>query len=138
MTLGRVFNNAKYIELHNDNEFKKKSLEDNVYFTLRDIFSNAESTDIIIEVNNFNYELSNGVCFEERTDNFQYSNVLNDKKKLKMLIELLDSINEKSFEFIELDDDEKNNININEYLELDVWMRQFEELKNILKKYNKK
>jgi hypothetical protein len=130
MSTGRIFNNIKYIGLYNDNEFKKKTLEDNVYFTLRDIFNNAESSDIVIEVNCFNFELSNGIRFEERTDNFRYANILYNKKYLKLLLELLDSLNEKSFEFIEPEIDEE--IDMNEYFKFDDWWKQFEELKKLL------
>jgi hypothetical protein len=35
---GRLIEGIRYIGLMNDNSFKSKSLEDNVYFTLRDIF----------------------------------------------------------------------------------------------------
>ena len=45
MTWGRIINGIKYIYLINDNEFKKKSLYDNIYFTLRDIFANADLAD---------------------------------------------------------------------------------------------
>ena len=130
MSAGLIFNNIKYIGIYNDNEFKKKTLEDNVYFTLRDIYNSAESPDIVIEVNNFNFELSNGICFEERQDNFKYSNILYDKKHLKLLLELLDSLNEKSFEFIEPEKDEE--IDMNEYYKFDDWWKQFEELKKLL------
>ena len=130
MSAGRFFNNIKYIGLYNDNEFKKKTLEDNVYFTLRDIYNNAESSDIVIEVNCFNFELSNGIRFEERTDNFRYANILYNKKYLKLLLELLDSLNEKSFEFIEPEIDEE--IDMNEYFKFDDWWKQFEELKKLL------
>jgi hypothetical protein len=60
----------------NDNQFKKKSLYDNVYFTLRDIFANADSADIIMEANGFNRRLTDGICFEVRTERFKYSNEL--------------------------------------------------------------
>ena len=44
---GRIINGNKYICLHNNNEFKNISLEDNVYFTMRDIFLNGDSYHII-------------------------------------------------------------------------------------------
>ena len=43
----RLISGIKYLELHNSRELKKISLEDNVYFTLRDIFLNYEYIDDI-------------------------------------------------------------------------------------------
>ena len=85
MTWGRLINGVKYIHLMNDNEFKKKSLEDNVYFTLRDIFANADSADTIMEANYFNGRLTGCICFEERTERFQYSNELHQKDYVERL-----------------------------------------------------
>ena len=44
--MGILSNGIKYVELMNDNELKNKSLEDNVYHTLRDIFANADEIQI--------------------------------------------------------------------------------------------
>jgi hypothetical protein len=55
----------KYIELVNNNEFKNKSLEDNVYFTLRDIFWN-------ISVNEFELMCSANELAGELTNNIPY------------------------------------------------------------------
>lgn len=51
MSCTRIFNNIKYLQLANENYLKSKSLEDNVYFTLRDIFNNVYGMDYCIEVN---------------------------------------------------------------------------------------
>jgi hypothetical protein len=64
------------MRLHNKNELKKNSLEDCLYFTLRDIFGNAESAVTLMEANAFNRKLTNGVCYEARTPEFQYTNIL--------------------------------------------------------------
>ena len=74
---GRLINSVKHVGLLNDNAFKSKSLEDNVYFTLRDIFWNG-SPDDCFSANHFNSLLTNGVSFEERGENFRYTNVLYD------------------------------------------------------------
>jgi len=67
---GRLINGIKYMYINDDNDFKKKSLEDNIYFTLRDIFWNCDSPDTCFEANYFNGRLTNNICFEERTERF--------------------------------------------------------------------
>jgi len=104
----------KYICLQYDNILKEKSLEDNVYFTLIDIFNNASSSNIILRVYDFNRFLK---------DKSGYTRILYDKEYLSVLINMLKHVNESSFEFI-VDD--------GEYIRLDDWWKQFEELKRIL------
>jgi hypothetical protein len=82
----------RYIELHNPHEMKQKSLEDNVYFTLRDIFLNALEDDYAVEANYFNKLLTNNIPFENRDDNFEYTSKLNDKDFLEQLIKFLQCI----------------------------------------------
>lgn len=36
--VGRIIDNIEYIEVLFNNKLKSKSLEDNIYYTLRDIF----------------------------------------------------------------------------------------------------
>jgi len=62
MSCTRIFNDIKYLQLANENNLKSKSLEDNVYFILRDIFNNISGFDNCMEANDFTY-----------------TNVLNDK-----------------------------------------------------------
>jgi len=88
----RLIDGVKYFELHNPIELKKISLEDNVYFTLRDIFLNYGSVDDIFRVNDFNGKLTNGICYEDRTENFEYTNLLSDEKFLSSLIEWMKQI----------------------------------------------
>ena len=99
MTYGRIIDGVKYIHLMNDNDFKKKSLYDNVYFTLRDIFCNAESADTIMTANDFNGRLTNNICFEDRTEKFQYSNELHQKYFVERLQRWLKKFNIHYFEF---------------------------------------
>jgi hypothetical protein len=100
--------------LLNNNDFKKLSLNDNVYFTLRDIFANADTYDICIQANYYNSMLTNNISFEERNKNesFQYSDVLEQKEYVKKLQSWL-----KYF---------------------DIWWIQFEELKKLIDKQQKK
>ena len=104
----------KYICLQYDNSLKQKSLEDNVYYTLIDIFNNAASSDLILRVYDFNRFLK---------DHSGYTRILYDKEYLSVLINMLKHVNESSFEFM-VDD--------GEYISLNDWWKQFEELKRIL------
>ena len=132
MSNGIIVNCIKYICLYNDNELKNKSLEDNVYFTLRDIFDNIRSDliDMLIEINEFNHILSGGICYEERTESFSYTRMLYDKDYLINLINFLKKLNEYSFEFNK--PEENKEIQINEYMVFDEWLKQFERLKKSL------
>ena len=108
----------KYICLQYDNSLKQKSLEDNVYYTLIDIFNNASSSDLVLRVYDFNHFLKDRV----------YTRVLYDKEYLSVLINMLKHVNESSFEFIVED---------GEYIRLEDWWKQFEELKHTLNlRYN--
>jgi hypothetical protein len=104
----------KYICLQYDNDLKKESLEDNVYFTLIDIFNNTAYSNLVLRVHDFNRFLK---------DNSGYTRILYDKEYLSVLINMLKHVNESSFEFI-VDD--------GKYISLDDWWKQFEELKSIL------
>ena len=132
MTYGRIFNGIKYIGLLDDNDFKKNSLHDNIYFTLRDIFANAESLDTVIEANVFNNTLTGGVCFEDRTENFQYTT---DKFYTEQLLHWLNNFNIHYFEFLKPEDDEI--IVMSEYIKWDDWWFQFQELKRLVKEHTK-
>ena len=86
MTYGRIINGFKYIRLMNSNNFKFNTLNDNVYFTLRDIFANADSADTVMEANDFNSRLTGDVLFEDRTIDFVYTNVLEQKYFVEKLL----------------------------------------------------
>lgn len=133
--MGILSNGIKYVELMNDNELKKKSLEDNVYHTLRDIFANADEIKMCFEVNSYNSQLTDGVYFEDRTDGFDYTNALYKENFVKRLNDYLSRIHPSYLEFeptsaLELD--------MTKYIPLAVWWEQFEELKNLLKKQYEK
>lgn len=130
MTYGRIINEIEYICLQNDNRFKKLSLEDNVYFTLRDIFLNGDSCDLIMEANSFNQRLTNGISYEDRTEYFAYTNVLDDSKYLSQLSHWLKHFSEYYFDFVEPESDEE--IDMNEYITFNDWWFQFEELRKDL------
>jgi hypothetical protein len=125
--MGLLLNGVKYILLMNNNDFKNKSLNDNVYFTLRDIFLNANCADTCSEVNNFNYSLVGDVSFHERTEQFQYSNILDDKNYIYKLLNWLGRFNVYWFEF-----EEGEEFMTEDYIKFDDWWIQFEELKGLL------
>ena len=147
--MGLTYKGTKYVFLCNSHSFKSLSLEDNVYFTLRDIFMNAGSADDAIECNIFNGYLTNDIGFEDRTDTFIYSNVLHDKAFVEKLLKwLLATKPERDFFFTdEIDEDDEYNFNCYTlttkwkysdnkcvYRALDAWMGDFNELKSDLKK----
>ena len=111
-----------------DNNFKKKSFEDNVYFTLRDIFWNVESPDVCYQANDFNISLTGGIYYEERTDKFKYTNVLYEKDYVERLQRWLKRFDHYYFEF----EEQNKKIDIDKYMKFDDWWVQFEELRNLI------
>jgi hypothetical protein len=130
MTYGRIIDEVKYIYLTNDNELKKKSLYDNLYFTLRDIFANASSLDTIMEANSFNSYLSNNICFEGRSESFQYQNIFYEKDYVEQLHEWIKHIDIYYFKFNEPEEDEE--IDMKKYMKWHNWWVQFEELRKLI------
>ena len=138
MSYTRIINGIKYLQLHNDNNLKLLSLEDNVYFTLRDIFTNISGCDYIMEANNFNDNITGGISYEERKNDFQYTNVLNEKLYVDRLNRWLNFITPFDFDFEELDDkadDEEKYwyYDMKLLIKFDDWWSQFEELKILIK-----
>ena len=129
MTWGRIINGNKYICLMNDNEYKMKSLEDNVYFTLRDIFGNCDY-DLVIAVNEFNKKLTNNTYFEDRDDTFKYTNVLYEKDYVEKLLKWIMSFKKSYFMFDEFEQDEY--IQMKEYMNFDDWWNQFINLRKLI------
>ena len=107
---------------------------------------NAGSADDAIDCNQFNHQLTNEICFEDRTEGFKYTNVLQDKAFVERLVKWLNYTRpERDFFFCDTID-EYDDFNINcymltakwysgnkcEYFELDAWMEDFNDLKNNL------
>jgi hypothetical protein len=137
MSYTRIINNIKYLQLFNDNSFKSLSLEDNVYFTLRDIFLNITGMDFVMEANGFNNKISGGVSYEERNHGFQYTNELYDKIFVDRLYFWLKHIYKSDFDFEELDDkaddEEKESYNdMTRLIKFDDWWSQLEDLKRLI------
>ena len=143
---GKLINDIKYVCLMNNNSFKSKSLEDNIYFTLRDIFWNGNVEECMTS-NHFNRLLTNNIAFEERNNNFNYSNILYDYKSnfTRHLYNWIYSITKveltynRLFEFLKPEKDEE--IDMSEYIKYDDWWDQLldlrKKLKEHLEKYNK-
>lgn len=136
MSCGKIIDGVKYIHLLNDNELKLNSLNDCLYFTLRDIFENAYSYDTILEVNLFCQKLTGELYFEDRKSIYNYTNALSKLNYLTKLISWLDKINIDDFEFILLGEDDK--INMEEYIKWDDWWFQFEQIKFLIKQHYEK
>lgn len=125
-----MYNGIKYMCILNDNNLKQKSIEDNVYFTLRDIFLNVEKSDICDQVNYYNGMLTNQIHYEDRTDEFKYVNSMYEIHYVKKISKWLDIITRDWFSFNELKmqpDDPSL------YVEFDEWWKQFEETKKTIK-----
>jgi hypothetical protein len=137
MNTTRIFDDIKYLQLANENYLKYKSLEDNVYFTLRDIFANVSGLDYCMEANGFNSKLTNGIYYEERTKDFTYTDVLNDKIYIKNLSNWLSYIKKCDFEFEAIADDadtEEKELycDTRNLFKFDNWWVQFEELRILI------
>ena len=141
--MGIIHNDIKYIHLHNEHRLKFTSLEDNVYFTLRDIFNNAKYLEYSLEANDYNNKLTNNICYEERTPTFQYTEVLKNKEYLESLIRWLSQFSQISdFDFtdeIDIDCEAELYLLINKnynskYMKFDNWLKHLTELKGLLAK----
>jgi len=127
--MGVLYNSKQYIQLFNPNDFKKKSFNDNVYFTLRDIFLNADSEECII-ANNFIGELTNDISLEERTEQFEYTDALHQKSYCKRLLKFLQRLTRNCFYFDNYDKlgEEEADFKKEKYMEFDDWWYQFQVL----------
>lgn len=124
------YNGVKYMEIINNRELKLKSLEDNLFCKLNDIYFNIDNLDYTEEADYFNLILTNGITFPQRTESFHYSNIIHNKLYLREIIKFLKNISESDFyfdiiqpyEFITLDD----------YLEFNIWIKELNDLVSIL------
>jgi hypothetical protein len=132
---GIMMNGIKYMCVNDNNDFNKNSLEDKLYFILRGIFWNAISIETLREANDLNLSLTGRIHFENITDNYKYTNVLYEIDYIKRLQRWLKQINHYYFEFEEPEVNVAINniaINIDNYMKLDDWWVQFEELRNLI------
>ena len=124
---GKRINGIEYIHLFNCNDFKKNSLYDNLYLTLKEIFWNANSADVSMQANSYNYMLTN-INFEDIP-----------KDEFRKILELLNRItyDKRWFEFNDFEEGEEihEEIHEEEYIKFDIWWQQFEELRVMLNKH---
>lgn len=127
---GLIIYGIKYLVLMNPNlnKLKEKSLNDRVYFTLRDIFRNGDNYNIIDIANEFNDKLTGGIYFEERNNNFEYTKILEDIIYLNDLIQWLSKIDENYFEFREVLEEDKHNIDMRCYIKYEDWKTELDKL----------
>ena len=134
-----LIDGVKYLKLHNLRELKKLSLEDNVYFTLRDIFYTHRYIDGVLRADDFIGKLTNNISYEDGTEKIEYTNLLMDENFLSSLIEWMKLIRITDFETPEHCDtsskkylDELNywcyNVDMSEYVVLEDWMNDFNKL----------
>ena len=105
---------------------------------MRDIFVNVSGIDYCMEANSFNNILTNGISYEERTIDFTYTNVLNDKIYVDQLSVWLSYIQKCDFEFEAINDDADTEekewyFDTRNLFKFDDWWSQFEELRILIK-----
>jgi hypothetical protein len=131
----RIINKIKYLRLCNENHLKCLSLEDNIYFTLRDIFVNISNIDYCMKANEFTSKLTNNICYEERPFGFTYTNVLSNKIYMTQLNKWLMRIHQSDFDFdpIYNTSNKEEKYNTENLIEFDDWWEHFEVLKKIIR-----
>ena len=134
--MGVIYNGTKYIQLHNEHRLKSLSVEDGVYFTLRDIYLNVHDENEAIEANEFNISLTGNIRFEERGETFEYTDDLYCKHVLTRLCEWISYIvSEDCYEFktvlaAEVTSIGRHSLNtrLGEFITFGVWREQLQQL----------
>ena len=121
----------KYMYIMDDPSLKLVSFEDNVYFTVRDIFANVSNTDMCYEANEFNALLTNTVHLSDRSSNFQYANVLYQPQYINKLSKWLNHIDASDFDLVKHNELLECEYSI--YMKFDAWWVQFELLRDEIK-----
>lgn len=132
--VGITWNKKKYIMLSNDINLKSLSLEDNIYFTLRDIFFNIEPEVKMYKANDINAKLSMEIPYEDRDNTFKYYKLASDSDFVTVILDFLNSIKQSdfNFEYENVEDEVDVNTINSEYICFDVWWSNLEELKKSL------
>ena len=131
---GRLINGVKYVAVFDGNNRKKESLEDNVYFTLRDFFQNCDINDCLVP-NNFNHILTNGIKLYNRDKRFEYNYILYNynsdfTKNLYNWLKQQTKYKDSLFDFSKEEDD--GDVNLELYMKYDEWWEQLLVLVNQL------
>ena len=130
--MGKIIKGVKYINLVNENIFKNKSLYDNVYFTIRDIFINSVLADTAIEANSFIGCSMGDVYYDSSYEAFHYSNKLHNSCYVVNLLEWLNNLNIHNFKFDDVQIEHDGDIDMTQLMKFDDWWKQFELLKILL------
>lgn len=107
-------------------------MDDNVYFTLRDVYLNSKSLYTALDANQFNKRLTGGISFEYFCDTIQYTNKLYERVFIEELLRWLNNFNIHYFEFEQQQIEDDKDINLTEYIKFDDWWQQFGQLKSLL------
>ena len=138
-TYARIIKDIKYLQHCNYNNLKSVSLEDNVYFTLKEIFVNISVINYCMEANGFNNEITGSVYYEDRKCDFKYTDALNDKLFVDRLNKWLINIKKSDFEFDTEPDERADDEEKYHYYDMKIlikfydWWSQFEDLKILIK-----
>jgi hypothetical protein len=124
-----------------DKDYKKRTLEDNVYFTLRDIYMNCDNYETCMRSESYSGQLTEGVVFEDRTDEFQYTNVLHQAKYLNSLCKFLERLTPNYFavkpnDEMHLGTEDQAPIEFD--IPFDEWWSELEQLRKVLDEHLEK
>ena len=75
----------EYISIGSNNNLKTLSLEDNLYYTLEDIFINADTSDLCTYAAYYMNELKEGCHYKSKMMNEKYTDCLNNKEFVSSL-----------------------------------------------------
>jgi hypothetical protein len=114
------------IRLKYGNVIKKKTLEENLYFTLSDIQINTIVAKDKYFIGDLKNELTDNIEFEDRNSNFEYSSALNNTEYLEKLNYLLEYIRISDFELVSC----SNNNTSYDLIDFYEWWANFENLRN--------
>jgi hypothetical protein len=115
-----------YIYVIHDPAWKIKSLNDNVYFTLRDIYANVQNTDMCSEAIQF--------CQLLLPTSSEYTNVLYQPKFVQKLTVWLRHLDKSDFHLVKRS--ELLECEYSVYMKVDDWWTQFEVLKRQLSEHS--
>jgi hypothetical protein len=131
MTYSLLYDETEYIGLSEEHALKFRSLEDDVYFTLRDLFLNVLGIDDVFTTIIFMKELADNIPYEERNETFQYTDALSDISYCERLSKWLYSLDKKCFVFSPPSKDDV--IDLKEFIPFDEWYNHFTYLRQLIK-----
>lgn len=114
----------QYIHLFNSATYKNRSFEDNIYFTLRDLFWNVLQFDDALIANELNASLSKNIPFEERTECFSYHLT---KDLAESILDFTSRLEHADFEYDDSASYEYDDIELDDehYYSFELWWDEF-------------